>query len=624
MRKIVSAAIASALPLILLAQKPEDNTKSTGFPEFPQITNNIIPGAPLLDQPMLITGSQQEIRTEKHGLAYPAFYDWNHDGKTDLLLGEFETGEKGSYVKVYLNEGSDKHPKYSGKYFYATDIKGDTMTAHQWCCIGIHPRFVDLDNDGYVDMLSGQYNPGLINWWRGGKKGFEPRQFVDQEGLAKDPHDNNGMGSSELDPRDTRYWNYTSAGFADFNGDGLADLFVGGFGELKVALNIGTKHAPKFGLRKFLLGLDGLPLSVVKPGEKEIEKAKRNYKLPHYSGVYKSFITPVDWDEDGVLDLLVTHLYDRRETKDPVVFFRGVQTDKGLRFEDAKPLFTAADAEKTFPGCQPNIAVTDYNHDGVPDLVIGLSLPTINGFNIDSLVSWSYLHDLKLESPGKDAGRAIEWAGSLEAVKKKVDADPGMKGFYLGKLNDYKYLTLRHRGYFYVMTGKKNPERAIARKGVLAAEEIKEPVNETFKTGGGKGPVSYEAKTVALIQPVQEAKIEVNLHFKEGWYGYADTEGNIAAGWIPTKVEYTLPKGFELIGDPIIPPSHPKGATEVFNGDDVKFMQKFRVAFSSNGKSLPYGEYVIGVMIQYQTCNEEMCLPPVTEKIDMKVNYRSF
>jgi hypothetical protein len=49
---------------------------------------------------------------------------------------------------------------------------------------------------------------------------------------------------------------------------------------------------------------------------------------------------------------------------------------KNKTFQPARPLFTGEEVRKTFPGCQPNIYVTDYNHDGVPDLVIGLSLPT--------------------------------------------------------------------------------------------------------------------------------------------------------------------------------------------------------------------------------------------------------
>lgn len=93
---------------------------------------------------------------------YTAFFDWNKDSKKDLLLGEFETGKTGSNIKVYLNEGDDKKPHFTGEYFYATDSNGDTITNHQWCCIGIHPRIVDMNGDGHLDILSGQYYPGKI------------------------------------------------------------------------------------------------------------------------------------------------------------------------------------------------------------------------------------------------------------------------------------------------------------------------------------------------------------------------------------------------------------------------------------------------------------------------------
>ena len=605
-------------------ENPDDLVPSTGLPTFPRLTNTDIPGAPLLSQPMLITGMEREIRTEKHGLAYPAFYDWNHDGKIDLLLGEFETGQTGSDIKVYLNTGTNEQPRYTGKYSYATDVNGDTMTAYQWCCIGTHPRLVDLDQDGYIDILTGQYNPGQISWWRGTKDGFQPRQYVDQQGYQGTTFSNSIFGETEPDedPKSLDYWNYSSAGFGDFNGDGLTDLFVGGMGELRVALNTGTAVHPRFGLRKYLLGIDGYPLSIVPPSEKEVEGARKEYQKPHYSGVIKAFITPVDWDGDGVLDLLVTHLYGNKRTKDPVVFFRGVQTDKGLRFEKARPLFTAEEVRKTFPGCQPNIAVMDYNHDGVPDLVIGISLPTVNGFNIDSLVEWSYLDDFGLESPGKDAGRVVEWNGGLDKVKARLQKDSGMRQFILGKMTDEKYLTLRHRGYVYVMLGKRNPQKAVARKGVIAQDEFKVPEAPKTKTGGEEGPVSYEVNAPVAIRPGTPGMVEVDLKFEEGWYGYANTEGNIAGGWIPTKVEYHFPDGFRAINSPIIPDPHFKGATMVYSGDSVSFRQSFMASRRTKaGDTLAPGEYTIGVTIQYQTCNEERCLPPVTKKLEVKVKY---
>jgi len=624
MNKIWLFIAMSMLSSALFAQNQEDKIKSTGFPKFPKIINTDIPGAPILGQPVLISGTKQEIRTEKHGLAYPAFFDWNKDGKMDMLLGEFETGDTGSNIKVYLNQGTNKIPKYTGEYFYATDTKGDTLTAHQWCCIGTHSRFVDLDNDGYMDMLSGQYNPGKISWWRGSKNGFLPKQFVEQEGYIEGESPDMGNGD-ELDPKSNNYWNYSSAGFADFNGDGLIDLFVGGFRELRVALNTGTKNSPEFGLRKYLLGIDGQPLSVLrKPTKEDIERANKEYKYPHFSGVIKSFVNPVDWDGDGVLDLLVTHLYGNNKSN-PVEFFRGVQTDKGLRFEDVKPLFTAQDAKKTFPGCQPNIMVIDYNQDGVPDLVFGISLPTVNGFEIDSLVAWSYVNDLKIESPGKDAGRALIYAGGIEGVKKKIEERPVEKQHYLGNLNDYKYLTLRHRGYVYVMSGSKNPVKAEAKKGVVAQDEVKRKVlNQTTKTGGGNTPVLFEVKSPETLRTAQEGVVEVCLNFKDGWYGYANTKDNIAMGLIPTKVEYQFPEGFELLGEPVVPEPQVKGTYQVYKGENVKFSRRFKINSSRYNNGIPSGEYTIGVILYYQTCNGDGCLPPVTEKTEMKIKFVRF
>lgn len=89
------------------AQYPKDNPKddayrTKGFPELKTLKMADIPGAPVLSQPVRLDGSEMEIRTGKHGLCYPAIYDWNGDGLPDLLLGEFSTGDRENNVKVYL------------------------------------------------------------------------------------------------------------------------------------------------------------------------------------------------------------------------------------------------------------------------------------------------------------------------------------------------------------------------------------------------------------------------------------------------------------------------------------------------------------------------------------------
>ena len=105
-----------------------------GFPEFVQPE---IKGAPKLSDPMLIMGATKPVMTAKHGLASPALWDWNGDGKRDLLIGEFETadadaGDQGSNIRVYLNTGTDSNPMFSDKWEYALDTEGNPIIVYQW------------------------------------------------------------------------------------------------------------------------------------------------------------------------------------------------------------------------------------------------------------------------------------------------------------------------------------------------------------------------------------------------------------------------------------------------------------------------------------------------------------
>lgn len=552
------------------AQDPaKDRIRTSDFPQMRPLVSAAIPGAPRLSQPQRIDGARQDIRTEKHGLVYPALFDWNRDGKKDLLLGEFETGQTGSFIKVYLNKGSNAKPAYTGEYFYATDINGDTITNHQWCCIGIHPRLVDLDGDGFPDIVSGQYHPGLISWWRGSAKGFLPRQFIDQV-------DNTSRDKDHT----AQEWYYSSADFADFDGDGLMDLFVGGYTP-RVALNTGTKERPALGPRRDLLHVDGTPLTV----------SRQDKALPP-AGAGKFYLTPVDWDGDGVLDILATHEYSK-PGHNPIEFFRGVRTTDGLRFERPVALVTAADGGKALPGCQPMIAVTDYNNDGIPDIVFGISIPTVNGFEAVPEIAWEWVHNMGIQMPGKDAGRQIEYAGGVENVIKRIESDPERnKGFYLGRLDSYKYLTMRHRGYVFVMYGSKNSEKAVPVPAVTVAPRDEKAREEAEK------PVRYKIELPQQVVPGQEYTASVIFSFFRSWHGYSDDQGNKSMGLIPTQARFVFPEG--VTTGKLTAPAGP-----AYFGNRVVFSQTFTCPKEMAGKELP-----VTIHLQWQVCDDNMCLPP--------------
>jgi len=53
------------------------------------------------------------------GHAAPAVFDFNRDGKKDLLVGQFDGGK----VRIYLNRGSSAAPKFQGFTYLAINGK---------------------------------------------------------------------------------------------------------------------------------------------------------------------------------------------------------------------------------------------------------------------------------------------------------------------------------------------------------------------------------------------------------------------------------------------------------------------------------------------------------------------
>ena len=80
-------------------------------------------------------------------------------------------GADGSTIRVYLNVGTDSDPRFTEEFQWAQDTEGTIMEVPQWCCIGFTPMFYGLDDDGYKDMITGQYHPGAARMPPYGFKG---------------------------------------------------------------------------------------------------------------------------------------------------------------------------------------------------------------------------------------------------------------------------------------------------------------------------------------------------------------------------------------------------------------------------------------------------------------------
>ncbi|MXY55048.1 MAG: hypothetical protein F4Y41_01410 [Gammaproteobacteria bacterium] len=597
---------------------------------FPEILDAGIPGTPKLGQPILVTGATKPILTEKHGLAAPALWDWNGDGKRDLLVGEFETnssdfpmGADGSTIRVYLNVGTDADPKFTDEFEWAQDTEGTIMEVPQWCCIGFTPQFVDLDDDGHLDMITGQYHPGEVTWFRGTGAGFLPSETLPQEG---DPTaDGNPMfGNYEGEPGDIgtfHYWVYTSASFGDFDDDGDYDLIVGGGDGLRISENIGSPRRPSFAMREPLLTLDGEPLRILDRGE-EWEANFPDGELLPPDGDGKSSPLAVDWDADGVLDLLVTGSY-RHPSSHAVTFFRGVKTDDGHRFHPGVDLLPTADGAKALPGSGQRVYVDDWNKDGVKDLIIGASVATVNGGEFSDELSWEWEDVNEVESAGKDPGlypprerpteesEIMVWAKE-NYTEEEFEAHLKLNQEYwyetVGRLYDEgkaHWLTMRHQGRIYVMMGKQREASPVTADAVPVPADT--PKRRSASTASAKPPVTIAFVAPDEVRTGERANLAVSFSMRPGWYIYAPTGRNAPHGMIETSVSLALPEGIESAGPRSLPVHHFKGLYDIYEGSDRAWAQPVEASAAGN--------YEVTAKVTYQTCKDDLCLPPRTETL---------
>lgn len=622
-------------------QQPEQSI-TMGEMKFPEIVGAAIPGAPKLQAPMLVMAGDAPVLTEKHGLAAPALWDWDGDGVRDLLVGEFETNsgelfpmaEDGSTIRVYRNIGTDANPEFTSEFEWARDTEGTVLEVPQWCCIGFTPYFYDLDDDGFKDIITGQYHPGEVTWFRGSEKGFLPGVKLEQEGnpasnwnsmmleIAENPED--VVLPDAIDTFD--YWVYSSASMGDFDNDGDFDLIFGG-SELKISENIGTRNEPRFGRRELLLDVNGKPLTIGKTApDDQVENWPHSTEVA-LAGDFKVSPYVVDWDRDGVLDLLVTGSYIN-EGDMAVAFFKGTKVDGDHSFYPAVDLLATADGSKALPGSGPRLFVDDWNQDGTPDLIIGASVATVNDGEFSEELSWQWESINKVESAGKDPGRypprekptreaflaQYEDTGGWWETEEEFDEFFQMQVDYwqetVGTLYDTgraHWLTMRHQGRIYVMLGTEADDTDTVD---TQAPENPKRVDETSQIEPSSNlPVQLSLVVPEQVEQGSSVKISLSIDIEDGWYIYAPTGKNAEQGMKETKVSFTIPENLQRIGGAKLPMHQFKGSYDVYRGSDIAVTQAIGTEDSTPG------EYKIESEVTYQTCNDDICLPPKTVEL---------
>ncbi len=244
--------------------------------------------------------------------AMPAFADLDGDGDLDALIGE-EYG----VMQYFENTGTATSPQFAGPVANPFGIKDSSY-------FYLMPSFVDIDDDGDMDLFLGDfyspYGAGL--------------RFLKNSGTATNPQFDapvsnpfgvSGLGISTLQT------------FVDLDNDGDFDLFVGeAYGTMKYFENTGTKTAPQFGV----------------PQTNPFGLTSTYY-----------FAAPAfaDIDYDGDMDLMVGEYYGGLQ------YFENTGTRTAPQF--AAPLANPFALQATYYVAFPTFA--DLDNDGDMDLIVG-------------------------------------------------------------------------------------------------------------------------------------------------------------------------------------------------------------------------------------------------------------
>lgn len=185
----------------------------------------------------------------------PAVWDWNKDGKDDLLVGE------GSYsansIHLLLNQGSGGRPIF--------DENNRSVLAYGMGLEQLTPCIVDYNGDGNQDLLVTERTGKVAVYLNTGKqwKAGETLAFdsflrvggaAPATPAAKDPM------TAATAPGLLAVGGIATIASGDFNGDGLFDLVFGkSNGKIAISLNSGSKTEPKFGAPVEVKGSAGTP-----------------------------------------------------------------------------------------------------------------------------------------------------------------------------------------------------------------------------------------------------------------------------------------------------------------------------------------------------------------------------
>ena len=292
----------------------------------------------------------------------PVAFDWNKDGKLDLIVGD-EDGRV-AYIENTGKFTDDHTPLFlPPRYFkqQADDMKFGALAT---------PVGFDWDGDGDVDLISGN-TAGYVAFFENlSGPGVAKPKFAGPRLLQADGKTLRIMagGNGSIQGPAEAKWGYTTQSVADWDGDGLPDLLVNSIlGKVVWYRNIGTRKEPK--------------LAAAQPIEVEWQGSQPALAWGWMKPQGKALLTQwrttpvaVDWNQDGLMDLVML------DQEGYLAYFERAKSDGKLVLlsprrafcdEDGKPLqLSKGTAGKSG---RRKLCVTDWDGDGRADFLLNSS-----------------------------------------------------------------------------------------------------------------------------------------------------------------------------------------------------------------------------------------------------------
>jgi len=283
-----------------------------------------------------------------YGRPSPNFADFDGDGDLDLICGEFV-----DKLTWFENTGTRKSPEYAaGKYL----MFGGKPIQMDLCMIS--PVAMDWDEDGDIDLIVGQEDGRVALVENTGRKINNMPEFVEPK-FFQQCADNLKFGVL-VTP-----FSY------DWDGDGDEDLICGNSaGYIGFIENLDGGNPPKWA-RPVYLEADDTIIRIMAGPNGSIQgpcEAKWGYTTLNVS----------DWNQDGLLDIVVNSIWGRVE------WFENTGSRRQPRLKAAQPITVEYSGKTPKPAWNwwnPNDkelvtqwrttpVVIDYDKDGLNDLII--------------------------------------------------------------------------------------------------------------------------------------------------------------------------------------------------------------------------------------------------------------